>query len=508
MEARSESAARWLPPLLGLVAVVILLTATLPHGIGVTSDCVDYFSTSKNLSQGNGFLQHDGMPFASWPPLYPMLLAIGNWLGSRPETTALVINALSIFLTLWLLARWLLLNLRNRFVAHWAGLVILLHFALWDVALHAWTESFFNLMVMAFLLRLPSVAREDRWGPLLALAILAAAAWLLRYVGLTLVAVGGLFILFAGGMSWPRRLARTATFALVAALPTALWMIRNLEVMGQMAGERSPSSFGLFQNLRFTVKHLAWWVVHESWGPAIPSLVFVLILAILLGVRWRRRTEDRRRPLLLVLEVFIFLNLAFLIYTSTRYAFEAIHSRYILPVLLPLLFWMAIQLDQIMSSWKLRMGRVLLVAVLTLWLVFPAAQTMARVVGARHIGIDAFSAPEYRNWALWDWLEGSPEEAILISNGADAVHYHTDLPVRLAPRRWMHSTSRTPTTELADFAAIFEEGRPVFYVWIADFPRTGARINYHSLEEILEVYRLEPIVAFPEGAVFMVLPRY
>ncbi len=506
MEARSDSVARWMPPLLGLAAVLILLAATLPHGIGVTSDCVDYFSTAKNLTRGQGFLQHDGMPYASWPPLYPMLLALGHRLSAGPETTALILNALSIFLTLWLLARWLLINLRHRFVAHWAALVVLLHFALWDVAFHAWTEPLFNLMLMVFLLKLPEVAREDRWGTLLGLALLASAAWLLRYVGLTLVAVAGLFILFAEGMSWPRRLSRAAVFGLVAATPTALWMIRNLQVMGQMAGERSPSAFGLALNLRRLLK-AGWWIVPESWGKALPSLVLIaLILALsALAFLLRKKTGHLllRRGLLLFSGLYIML----LLYTSSRFAFEAILSRYLIPIFLPLLLWMAIQLDQIMSSWKLRMGRVLLAAVLTLWLIFPAAQTMARVVGARHVGIDAFSALEYRGWALWSWLQGSPEEAILISNGADAVHYHTGLPVRLAPRRWMHSTSRTPTSELADFAAIFEEKRPVFYVWIADFPCTGARVNYHSLEELLEVYRLEPIVAFPEGAVFMVLPR-
>jgi hypothetical protein len=129
------------------------------------------------------------------------------------------------------------------------------------------------------------------------------------------------------------------------------------------------------------------------------------------------------------------------------------------------------------------------------------------IAEARSEGVDVFAAPVWQDWKLWDWLEGSPPEAILISNGADAVHYHTGLPVRLAPRKWMHSAGRTMTTELADFASIFEEDRPVFYIWISEFPRTGARVNYHSLEEILERYRLEPIAGFPKGAVFMVLPR-
>ncbi len=508
MEAPPEvSSARWLPWLLGLAAAAILFFATQPFGIGVTSDCVDYFSTAANLARGEGFLQHDGNPYASWPPLYPMLLAAGLKIGLSCEVTALLINLLSVGLLLGILSRWLLLNLRYRFVAHWASLIILLHFALQDVALHAWTEPLFNLLVMVFLLRLPWVAKGKSWGSLVWLAVLTAAICSLRYVGVTVVAVGGIFILLSGNFTWPRRLRRTLVFGMLAALPTLVWLIRNLMVMGQLAGERSPSSFGLFQNLRFTVKHLAWWILHESWGPVIPSLLLAVLLSILLFVRWSRRKHETQGKILRILECFIVLNLAFLIYTSSRYAFEAIHSRYLLPVFLPLLLWVALLIDHLFEGWNRRLWRNLAAILMIAWLTWPASQSLARIMGARHIGIDTFSALDYQGWPLWEWLEGSPEEAIYISNGADAVHYHTGLPVRLAPRRWIHSTSRTPTTELDDFAAIFQEDRPVFYVWIADFPRTGARVNYHSLEELLEFYRLEPIVAFPESAVFMVMPR-
>lgn len=508
MEARPmDFSTRWMPWLLGAAAAAILFFATQPFGIGVTSDCVDYFSTAANLASGEGFLQHDGNPYASWPPLYPMLLAAGLKVGLSCEITALLINLLSVGLLLFFLSRWMFINLQHRFVAHWASLVILLHFALLDVALHAWTEPIFNLLVMVFLLRLPFVAKRKSWGALVWLAILAAAIWSLRYVGITVVAVGGIFILLSGELTWPRRLRRTVVFGMIAALPTLVWLIRNLQVMGQVAGERSPSSFGLFQNLRFTVKHLAWWILHESWGPVIPSLLLAVLLSILLYIRWSRRKTETHARILTVLECFIALNLAFLIYTSSRYAFEAIHSRYILPVFLPLLLWVALLIDRLFDGWKRRLWPTLTAVLMIAWLIWPAAQSLARIMRARHIGIDTFSALDYQGWALWNWLEGSPEEAIYISNGADAVHYHTGLPVRLAPRRWIHSTSRTETTELSDFAAIFEEDRPVFYIWISDFPRTGARMNYHSLEELLELYRLEPIVAFPESAVFMVMPR-
>lgn len=507
MEARPAiSIVRWLPWLLGLTAAAILFIATQPFGIGVTSDCVDYFSTAANLVRGEGFLQHDGNPYASWPPLYPMLLAAGLKVGLACETTALLINMLSVALLLFFLSRWMLQNLRHRFVAHWASLVILLHFALWDVALHAWTEPLFNLLAILFLIQLPKTVKEDRWASLLGLALLASTAWFLRYVGVTLVATGGLFILFASSQSWPKRLSRAAVFGVIAATPTAIWMIRNLQVMGQMAGERSPSAFGLVLNLRRMLK-ASWWIVPESWGKILPALIFVALLVFLVITARRFREQAKQLTLRKVLRVFSVLYLMLLLYTSTRFAFEAIHSRYLIPVFLPGLLWLTLWLDDYFASLRLKTLRNVLAVLMVLWLIFPVLNTADQIADARSEGIDAFGAPEWRDRPLWSWLEGGPEDVILISNGADALHYHTGLPVRLAPRKWMHSAGRTPTTELADFASIFEEDRPVFCVWIADFPRTGARVNYHSLEELLELYRLEPIVAFPESAVFMVMPR-
>jgi hypothetical protein len=502
----TSSMVRYLPPFLGLLGAVILLLALLPHGIGVTSDCVDYFSTAANLVRGEGFLQHDSMPYASWPPMYPVLLAGGLKLGLSCEESALLINLISVFLLLWFLSRWMLLNLRNPFLAHWTSLIILLHFALLDVALHAWTEPLFNLMAMVFILRLPSRSRDARWRPLIVLALLASAAWLLRYVGVTLVALGGLFLLFSSDLSWRRRITRAGVFGLVATLPITLWMIRNVVLMGQMVGERSPSAFSLLFNIRRLLK-AAWWIFPEAWGKTLPVLLFLVLITGITVLFFILRGKLRDKTLLRALLGFSALYLLLLLYTSSRFAFEAIQSRYLLPVFLPLLLCLALLLDIVFTALGRRRYRNILAAILSLWLLFPAMTSVRMIAEARSEGVDVFAAPVWQDWKLWDWLEGSPPEAILISNGADAVHYHTGLPVRLAPRKWMHSAGRTMTTELADFASIFEEDRPVFYIWISEFPRTGARVNYHSLEEILERYRLEPIAGFPKGAVFMVLPR-
>jgi len=509
MEARpSSSLARWLPWLLALLGAAALLYAVLPNGIGVTSDCVDYFSTSASLLRGEGFWQHDGRPYASWPPLYPLLLALGSWTGLRPETTALVINALALALTLWVTAWWALRRLSSRWMALWLSLAMLLHFAIWDVALHAWTEPLYNLMALVFLMKIPSAAGGGRWRAILLMGLLAAAAWLLRYVGVTLVVTGGLFILFGSHLAPFRRIKRAAAFGALASAPALLWMLRNQMLMGQMAGERSPSDFGLPQNLARVAK-IAWWMVPESWGKWLPAGLLALLVVLLVWHSYRGRSQrvQRYRGLRSAMLIYSALYLIVLVYTSTRYAFEPIHSRYLMPVLPPLLVWLALWMDERFDRLPIRSLQWVLGGLLMLWLVFPAAVSTRMLHEARTHGIDVFGAPEWRGWALWDWLHGSPREAVLISNGADAVHYFTGLPVRLAPRRWIHSSSRTPTSELEDFASIFEEDRPVLYVWINEFPRTGARVNYHDLEELLERYRLEPIASFPEGSVWMVLPR-
>jgi hypothetical protein len=94
------------------------------------------------------------------------------------------------------------------------------------------SEALFIFLTLAALAALVAYLRTDRWPLLVVSAVAAGLASLTRYVGVSLVPVGVLGILLWGAGPRRDRIARAATFGLMAALPFVLWMIRNQVVGG------------------------------------------------------------------------------------------------------------------------------------------------------------------------------------------------------------------------------------------------------------------------------------
>jgi hypothetical protein len=68
---------------------------------------------------------------------------------------------------------------------------------------------------------------HDRMSALYLAAFTAAAASLTRYVGISLVATGGMMMLLFSRGSFRRRLTKAALFGILATIPFILWFVRN-----------------------------------------------------------------------------------------------------------------------------------------------------------------------------------------------------------------------------------------------------------------------------------------
>src|SRR5216117_3849304 len=66
-----------------LLACILVLTATGPHGPGLTADSALYLSAARAIRGGDGFVAYNNVPFASSPPLYPLALALLPDIGRR-----------------------------------------------------------------------------------------------------------------------------------------------------------------------------------------------------------------------------------------------------------------------------------------------------------------------------------------------------------------------------------------------------------------------------------------
>ena len=516
----SAATGGWFPPAAALAGLILVLFATGPGGPGVSSDVAAYFSVAENLADGEGFVQYDGSPYSSWPPLLPLILSLGPLFGGEPAGVARVFNALVFAAIVFVMSRWLMRHLQSRVLACWGGLATLFAYSIFKLSLHAWTEPVFVLLSLLFLLELFRVVEGKNDVSLIRLILIASLAWLSRYIGVTIVLTGGLVLLFVGKGKLDRRFLRAVGFGIFSSILPGLWILRNILLTGAPAGERSESSFGLLTCIKYSLKQFSWWVFPERLGSVLPVLAIAALALLAAVVGWRLRAHLRERQRRIgILLLFVAVYWAFLIWTSTRYAFEPIHSRYLIPLHPALLLSFILVADLFLERARGGIWAKLLPAAMFLWLLYPVAQTASYVQQMRTDYPDfattplwkrgLFSTPAWRASDLGRLLRESPPAAgeTLISNFPEAVYLLAGLDSGRTPRERMHGTSRNGGTELVDFAAALRAGAPVTMLWFDDVAPHPKRGNYHALPDIAAAVRLEEVARAADGAVYRVRPR-
>ena len=289
---------RWVHVAIAVIAVVLCLVVTR-HRVGFDTDSGVYLGTAQNIVDGRGvttpfpaFTSEYGpraaagfrgeMPLTHYPPLYPVLIAGVGVTGIGVEGAARVLGALLLGVNLVLLGL-----LARRALRSTAAIAMTVALALSGPVsgvdlgpAHSWlfqhslamSESLFIALALGALLLLERhIATGDRRLLFLAAAF-AGLATGTRYVGVALVAAGLLVLL--------PRWRDAALFALVSAVPTAVWTLTNTLFFGGAA----PRS------LHLSNPHLGGIVdVAEGWlglarAPTIVGLTVLVVVVATMGV--------------------------------------------------------------------------------------------------------------------------------------------------------------------------------------------------------------------------------
>ena len=261
-------------------------------GIGLSNDSVNYLRAARGLLDGHGLIvmqaiHFDGpVPMTHWPPLYPLLLAGAGALGLDPEAFARGWNALLFSANVLLIG-----GLARRHGASAAGALFVagLFVANLEVLrIHqmAWTEptyfftTFLALGLLARHLEMPS--RAALWGA----GACAALALLTRYIGIAVVAAGGLGLLLLSRERLALRVRDAIQFGVVPGSALALWWLRNRMLPDEASYEHVSTSLPAWRPLLEQItRTLAGWLWPFPTGLAarLPGSDAVLIAAVILG---------------------------------------------------------------------------------------------------------------------------------------------------------------------------------------------------------------------------------
>lgn len=290
----------WGALLVAALAAMLLAAISTGGGQAFTPDSVVYLQGARNIAAGQGYAACDVhgelQPVLHWPPLYPALLALGEWTGLGAEAAARWLNVLAhgALALLAGLAVWRGVNRAS------AGVLVALLCAfsptLLRVNAHMWSEPLFLCLGLACALSLHQWLSRGRAGWFVAAALLAGLACLQRYAGLAFVAAGAVAIIVAlkaARRPWPATLGLAAAWTTAALVMPVAWMVRNYSVAGRTGTRQWLLEGPTIEHAKSAGYSLAMWFGPDVAAPvklAFAVIALALLCALCLGaVRTLRR---------------------------------------------------------------------------------------------------------------------------------------------------------------------------------------------------------------------------
>ena len=334
-----------------------ILVRTASYGVAVRETV--FLSTAINFLAGEGWRDEWGFPMVGWPPLFPLLLAVGGWVGSEPLAACRWVNASAFGLTILAAGCWLRSNLRSRSLVLTATATIAASLPLSEFASYFRAEPLFVVLTLLALVQLASFLQRGGRTPLLGAAVCTALTAVTRYPGIALIGVGFLLLLVRRTPPLAIRLKDAVVFGAISSMLLAGVMTYNWAVSRTLTGREDQSGQSLSAGLHQIVEVFREWVVPPHAPEGVAPLLWLAVAAIgLAGVavilRGRQPNPEvaptyfRLGPAL-PFAVFAVAYCVFMVAVVPFTVGQGIDSRYLLPVYVPLLLVAVLLLDRFLS---------------------------------------------------------------------------------------------------------------------------------------------------------------
>jgi|GEM_PF-805904 len=545
---------------LGAAAEVILASAK--YGPGITHDSVAYMYSAQSFINGEGF-QYFGYPspFIQWPPLYPIMLALGELVGLTVNQTAILINSVAFALIVFFAGKWMRYKFKKSWIALSGALLISLSVPLLHVSQYLWTETMFILFLLLAYISMEKFILSGKYKSLIFSGIFSALACLERYAGVTIVASSCLVLLFSGmkinlnnnrkiisNRAWTG-VINAAVYGAISIIPMGIWVIRNYIVSGTLLGVRLPSVYPLAVNIKRALQSIYTWVIPEellSHYISVPILRQMRLLAIILptviivasliflickavtnksikvrinasnlhpdeiqssgqnrGLVSDIRKHDKIFPIAFF-TLFSVVYVAYLIASATTVAFEPINSRYLIPIYIPIVLVTLTMLDGLLCRMKTHslVGRVPIYLLAVLFLIYPLLNTVAAVQSSRQNGAGGYATDDWRERdGFLKYMK--LDESLQTSGQVTYYSNYADVVYAFSGVR----TYCLPKKEgpymycLEQFKASVKENESSMLIWLdGSVPET-----LYNLEELSAMFQIKEIGSFEYGKIYEIM---
>ena len=515
---------RFWPALIALAALggALVLARQAAYGVSVSFDSINYLAVAEHLLEGRWFRNYDWGAYAQQPPLYPILLAAASLGVFEPIRVAGVLNAALFAATILVVGRYLRRRVRSGWLACWGAGAVALSLPLGDLGSWALSETAFVLFATLALVRADDFLTEGRKASLVGAAVFGALAWQTRYIGVVVPAVVAAALWFGSDAGRRERLRRCGLVAAAAALPMALWMVRNRFAVGGFTGDREFRGTSWAARFGEVYDGLAGWFALEAAGGGlvVPGVLALAVFAIAAfapaagspGGRVPRPPAVGLRSPAIFLgfgSVFLSAVVSAAFFTLIAYGVE---SRYLAPLYVPFVVGVVFAADRAFrfaaarppgggseAAARPRFARAGLAAGLAFALMAQVAPTLGAVREANHAvprSWRGYTAPPWRDAATFRYLDDLNLPREVFSN------YPALLRLRYGMRAFFLYLPLAGNWD--DWLETTEPG--AYVVW---FRHTPPNVNYpYRLGNLVGRAGLELVGRFPEGVVFRVDPDY
>lgn len=484
--------------LAAIAGFCIIILFTRHGGIGLSPDGVVYSSVAENIKTHGVLRDYSQKTIVNFPVLYPVILSSISFLtGVKPLLFAPVLNAFLFAIVIYLCG-----IMMERFVSpsKWNKVLVLscivLSPCLLEVFSMLWSETFFILWLLLFIILLRNYFRKHELPALLATAVVAGLAAVTRYAGITVVATGGLLLLLDTRLPLPKKIGHLFLYAVTSPALLLINLARNYTVSATLMGMREKAIRALAENMHDAGAACCDWLPflagHYAW--AIALIVILIVFFFILWARQRySRTQNESYEHIAC--TFFLVYILFMLITASTSRYEQLNSRLLSPLFIPLLWgtssWMVPVIrkqNALKRKWIMGLGILAFIS-------FQYNQLKTDYEtwdGVKDAGIPGYTEDE---WKLSETVQYVQKNTFLFSNGYsvysdadDAIYFFTGKPSYLLPHK--------------DFPAEVSTllNNPHCYVvWF----NIGENTDLVGLDFITNVKKMRLFKQFSDGAIYV-----
>jgi hypothetical protein len=433
--------------LVGAAAGTVVAIATAPPGPGLDPDTASYVGAGISLVRfgtyrvpmGSWTTADTTEPLTHFPPGFSTVVAAPIALGMPPIQAGRLIIVLAAAVT-WSVLVALLIRETTTGVAVLIGVVILCTPAILSVHLSILSEPPFLAALVGVVAGMSAMSRSTKLWPALWTGLAAAAAVMLRYVGVSLALAAGWWAIMGIRR---RRIAardriRAATLVVVpSGVTLGAWLLRSVRLEG-VQGVRTLGAYGdLGGAVRAAASTIVSWVVPVGaggWRYGVTAVIVAGAVAIIRGTRPRTAgdagvadTDDAAGPPTewVLVPLVTTLAIAYLGFVFAARLVADPDIPFDERILAPLFLLIEIAAGLVVADWwraQSRHSRLVVGAVLLVWWGMSAGVTVVRIVQALQDGND-FAGSDWRDSPTIAWVRSD--------TGGDHRPLYTNWPAAL-----------------------------------------------------------------------------